>query len=332
MTRAIVARAPTRLDFGGGWTDVPPYTEREGGAVCSLAITRYATATAALDEHAARRAGAATLSDDPLTAAALRRSGIAGAVAHVAGDFPAGAGLGGSSACGVALAGALAMLRGAPLAPNELAALSRATEVEDLGVVGGFQDHYAAAHGGPLLLGFAECASVEALALPGTSARDLVRRSVLLFTGESRLSGSTVAAVRDAYLAGEPRTVAALARIKALAGEMAAALRAGDVDALGRLVGEHWVHQRALHPTITTPRIDAIAERAERAGAVGMKALGASGGGCVLAIAEDGREDELAAALAPLGQRLDFDIDWNGFQVIAVLDEHHGADARGEAR
>jgi D-glycero-alpha-D-manno-heptose-7-phosphate kinase len=323
VTRAIVARAPTRLDFGGGWTDVPPYTEREGGVVCNLAITRYATATAALDERSARRAGVEALSDDPLTAAALRRAGISGAVAHVAGDFPAGAGLGGSSACGVALAGALAMLRDAPLAPNELAALSRATEVEELGVVGGYQDHYAAAYGGALLLGFAECASVELLDLPGASADDLVRRSVLLFTGESRLSGSTVAAVRDAYVAGEPRTVAALARIKVLAGEMAAALRAGDVDSLGRLVGEHWVHQRVLHPTITTPRIDAVVERAQRAGALGLKALGASGGGCVLAIAEEGREDELAAAMAPFGERLDFEIDRDGFQVIAVLDEHH---------
>ena len=323
MTRAIVARAPTRLDFGGGWTDVPPYTEREGGAVCSLAIARYATATAASDEHVARRAGAAALADDALTAAALRRAGIPGAVAHVTADFPAGAGLGGSSACGVALAGALAMLRDVHLAPNELAALSRATEVEDLGVAGGFQDHYAAAYGGALLLGFAECASVEPLALPGTSADDLLRRSVLLYTGESRLSGSTVAAVRDAYLAGESRTVTALARIKALAGEMARALRGGDVDALGRLVGEHWVHQKALHPTITTPRIDAIVERAVRAGALGVKALGASGGGCVLAIAADGREDELARAIAPLGERLDFAIDWDGFQVVAVLDERH---------
>ena len=323
MSRAIVARAPTRLDFGGGWTDVPPYTEREGGAVCSLAISRYATATAALDEQTAHRAGAVAPVTDALTAAALRRSGIPGAVAHVIADFPAGAGLGGSSACGVALAGALAMLRGVQLPPNELAALSRATEVEDLGVVGGYQDHYAAAYGGALLLGFAECASVEALSLPGTSANDLVRRTVLLYTGESRLSGSTVAAVRGAYLAGEPRTVAALARIKALAGEMARALRAGDVDGLGRLVGEHWVHQRALHASITTPRIDQIVERATRAGALGVKALGASGGGCVIAIAEDGREDELALAIAPLGERLDFGIDWDGFQTVAVLDEHH---------
>jgi D-glycero-alpha-D-manno-heptose-7-phosphate kinase len=324
VTRAIVARAPTRLDFGGGWTDVPPYTEHEGGAVCSVAITRYAMATAALDEHAARRAGATALSDDPLTAAALRRAGISGAVAHVSSDVPAGSGLGGSSACGVALAGALAALRDAPLDPSELAALSRATEVEDLGVAGGYQDHYAAAYGGALLLRFSDCASVELLDMPAKSADDLVRRSVLLFTGESRLSSSTVAAVRDAYVEGEPRTVAALARIKVLAGEMAAALRAGDIDALGRLVGEHWIHQCALHPTITTPRIDAVAERAARAGALGMKALGASGGGCVLAIAEEGREDELAAAITPLGQRLEFGIDRDGFQVIAVLDEHHG--------
>ena len=324
VTRAIVARAPTRLDFGGGWTDVPPYTEREGGAVCCLAIARYATATAALDERVARRAGADMLSNDPLTAAALKRAEIPGAVASVSADFPAGAGLGGSSACGVALAGALAILKGASLAPDELAALSRVTEVEELGIMGGYQDHYAATYGGALLLGFAECVSVESLVLPGTSASDLVRRSVLLFTGESRLSGSTVTAVRDAYVAGEARTVAALARIKTLAGEMAAALRSGDIDALGRLVGEHWVHQRALHPTITTPRIDAIVERAERAGALGLKALGASGGGCVLAIAEDGREDELSAAIAPLGQRLEFDIDWDGFQVVAILDEHHG--------
>jgi D-glycero-alpha-D-manno-heptose-7-phosphate kinase len=324
VTRAIVARAPTRLDFGGGWTDVPPYTEREGGAVCSVAITRYATATAALDERAGRRAGVDAPSDDPLTAAALRRSGLRGAVAHVSSDVPAGSGLGGSSACGVALAGALAALRGASLAPNELAALSRATEVEELGVAGGYQDHYAAAYGGALLLGFSDCASVELLELPGTSADDLVRRSVLLFTGESRLSSRTIDSVRDAYVAGEPRTVAALARIKVLAIEMAAALRAGDVDSLGRLVGEHWVHQRALHPTITTPRIDAVLERARHAGALGLKALGASGGGCVLAIAEDGREDELAAAISPLGERLKFGIDAEGFQVIAVLDEQHG--------
>src|SRR4029453_19175651 len=39
----LVARAPTRLAFGGGGADVPPYSEEEGGFVCNIAITRYAT-------------------------------------------------------------------------------------------------------------------------------------------------------------------------------------------------------------------------------------------------------------------------------------------------
>src|SRR4249919_2639249 len=83
VTRAIVARAPTRLDLAGGWTDVPPYPEREGGAVCAVAITRYATATAALDERMAHVAGAPGRTNDELTAAALRRANITGSVASV---------------------------------------------------------------------------------------------------------------------------------------------------------------------------------------------------------------------------------------------------------
>jgi D-glycero-alpha-D-manno-heptose-7-phosphate kinase len=330
VTRAIVARAPTRLDLGGGWTDVPPYPEREGGAVCAIAIARYATATAAFGESMARAAGASAISQDALTAAALRRAAIPGSVASVVADYPAGAGLGGSSACGVALAGALAMLHGEALSQGDLATRSRATEVEELRVPGGYQDHYAAAYGGALLMRFTDCVGVEPLTLSDATVERFVRRGVLVYTGESRVSGETVAAVRDAYVAGDPRTTAALARMKMLAIEMADALRAGDLDGLGALLREHWVHQRALHPRITTPKIETIVATALRSGALGVKALGASGGGCVLAIAEEGREGELAAALAPLGERLRYDVDRDGFQIVAVLDESHGETARGE--
>ena len=59
---------------------------------------------------------------------------------------------------------------------------------------------------------------------------------------------------------------------------------------------------------------------AARSGALGCKALGASGGGCVLAFAAAGREDELARALAPLGERLAYSIDLAGFEVLAMLE------------
>ena len=320
MSRALVARAPTRLDFGGGWTDVAPYCDEQGGAVCNVAITRYATATAATTD------APPPLSDDPLVRAALRYSGISGATASVASDFPIAAGLGGSSAAGVALAGALAALRGEFLEPAALAERSRRTEVEELGVAGGFQDHYAAAFGGALLLTYEGCVGVELLAVSDATCDALVRRGVLLYTGVSRISASTIIAVAEAYRARDAGVCAALARMKALAIDMAASLRAGDLDALGAQLAEHWVHQRALHPTITTERIDAISRTSARAGALGMKALGASAGGCVFVLAREGREDELAAAIAPLGERLEFGIDRTGFQVVAEMDEHTRVD------
>ena len=322
MPRALVARAPTRLDFGGGWTDVAPYCDEQGGAVCNVAIARYAMATVATG---APVEGAA---DAPLVRAALRRAGIHGASASLTSDFPQGAGLGGSSAAGVALAGALAALRGEILEPAALAERSRRTEIEELGVAGGFQDHYAAAFGGALLLTYAGCVGVELLALTATTCESLARRAILVYTGESRISGSTITAVADAYRARDRDVCAALARMRELAPLMAASLRAGDLDALGEQLAEHWVHQRALHPSITTERIDAIEQAAARAGAIGMKALGASGGGCIVAIARDGREDELARALAPLGERLTWSVDHGGFQVIAAMDDEHLADDR----
>ena len=322
MPRALVARAPARLDFGGGWTDVAPYCDEQGGAVCNVAITRYATATVATG------APVEGASDEPLVRAALRRAGAPGASASIASDFPQGSGLGGSSAAGVALAGALAALRGEHLEPAALAERSRRTETEELGVPGGFQDHYAAAFGGALLLTYSGCVGVELLALPAATCDSLARRGVLVYTGVSRISGGTITAVADAYRSRDRRVCEALARMKELAPLMAASLRASDLDALGEQVGEHWVHQRALHPTITTARIDAIEQAAARAGALGMKALGASGGGCVLALARDGREDELARALAPLGERLTYAVDHGGFQVIASMDEHRMADDR----
>ncbi|GLC27079.1 hypothetical protein [Roseisolibacter agri] len=319
----IVARAPTRLDFGGGWTDVPPYCDEEGGQVCNVAIARHATVRLRPLGDGDEDASGGRAPDARLAAASLRRAGLHARVrAEVTSDFPVGAGLGGSSAAGVALAAAIAAWRGT-LAPgaapdhatrDALAEWSRAVEVEDAGIAGGRQDHYAAAHGGALHLTFGAAAgdrpaAAHPLALSDATVDALERRALVIYTGESRISGDTITAVLDAYRARTPRVVDALRRMGALAREMSDALASGDLDALGAQLAEHWTHQRALHPSITTPRIDAIMECAARAGALGAKALGASGGGCVVVLAADGREDELEASIEGLGIALPFSID-----------------------
>src|SRR5699024_10020480 len=137
----------------------------------------------------------------------------------------------------------------------------------------------------------------------------LERRCVLAYTGESRLSGDTITAVLDGYRAREPRVTQALARMKALAEQMVDALGHGSIDELAALVDEHWVHQRALHPSITTPTIERVMDAARAAGSLGGKALGASGGGCVVLIAPEERVSEVRAAVGASAQLLSFTID-----------------------
>lgn len=309
---ALVARAPARLDFGGGWTDVPPYSHEQGGFVCNLAVALRAT----VRMQRVSMGGEMSVSqsaDAAIAHAALRRARLGGVQVSLVSNFPMGAGLGGSSAAGVAMSGAIRAWRGLPVDRSAIAEESREVEVDDLGVAGGRQDHYAAAYGGALALEFGETTSVRPLHLAAATARALEDRCVVAYTGVSRVSASTITAVLDAYTQREGRVLDALRRMKTLAREMAAALELGDIDTLGSLVGEHWLHQRALHPTIPTSLIDEIITRADAAGALGGKALGASGGGCVLLIAREDSVAPVREAVGALARLLPITIDTNGF-------------------
>lgn len=321
--RTLVARAPARIDFGGGWTDVPPYTDEQGGIVCNAAIARFASVRlsdeyGAVVEPAGRSSEAASADAHPaLVEAALRRFDLHGIRVALSSDFPVGAGLGGSSAAGVAVAGALTRWTGRDATPSQLAEESHGIEVDDLRIAGGRQDHYAAAFGGVLLLRFEGAVTrVRRILVPADRMAALADRLVVAYTGQSRMSADTVTAVLDAYRAREPRVVAALARMKEIAREQADALGRADFDALGALVAEHWEHQRALHPAITTDRIDAAVARASAAGALGVKALGASGGGCILAVVREGMRESVRAALAGVADPLDVELAPRGFEVI----------------
>lgn len=312
----LVARAPARLDFGGGWTDVPPYSDERGGCVCNVAIELHAIATVRSRVGADASAEQNSSHENALAAAAVRRAAIADVSVDMEAEYPVGAGLGGSSAAGVAALGALAAWRGQPIDAARLAEESRRLEVEDLGIAGGRQDHYAAAMGGALGLWFGGAVTARRIPLSDELIEQLNTRCVVAYTGQSRISANTITAVMDAYRAREPRVLEALDRLRDLAGQMVVALESANVDALGHLLGEHWVHQRGLDPAIPTPLIDAILADATAAGALGGKALGASGGGCVLAMAGEGRIEEVRRAMGERARLLPVRIAPHGFQIV----------------
>jgi D-glycero-alpha-D-manno-heptose-7-phosphate kinase len=311
VSREIIARAPTRIDLGGGWTDVPPYCDREGGFVCNVAIARYAKVRLSAAKNVSRDQGTTI----PLVQAALALSGVTDAAVTLESEFPVGAGLGGSSAVSAALLAALAEWRGERWDRAAIAEQGRRIEVEHLGIAGGRQDHYAATHGGALGLTFTSSVSVRRIPLSEQTRSRLASCSILVYTGESRSSGDTITAVLGAYERGETRVVTALRRMRELAKEMASRLERGDLDDVAELINEHWEHQRALHPSIPTARIDEIVARSRAAGALGAKAMGASGGGCVLVLARAETADRVRDVVRPLGDILDFEVDEDGASV-----------------
>ena len=316
MTTPIVTRAPTRIDFGGGWTDVPPYSSEIGGFVCNVAITRYATVSISSSDN--RSPDESTSAGDrAIVTAAARRFRFQAPDVHISvtSDFPIGAGLGGSSAVGVATCAAFAAMRRQAMSPSAIAELSREIEIGDLGVPGGRQDHYAAAYGGALGLRFsAKGVDVHEITL-GTKVRaEIERRCFIVYTGQSRISGDTINAVLEAYARRESHVMTALSKMRSNAEQMADALARGHFEWLAALVDEQWSYQRSLHPAIPTPLIDEIIAKGKAAGAVGAKALGASGGGCVLVIAGEHRVDAVRQAIAPLGELLSFKIADNGVE------------------
>ena len=316
MTTPIVTRAPTRIDFGGGWTDVPPYSSEVGGFVCNVAITRYATVSIARDGDTPPDE-ATSLGDRAIVTAAARRFRVQPEDVRISvtSDFPIGAGLGGSSAVGVATCAAFAAIRRQSMSPSAIAELSREIEIADLGIPGGRQDHYAAAYGGALGLRFsAKGVDVNEIALSPKVRAEIEQRCIVVYTGQSRISGDTINAVLDAYARRESHVVTALSKMRANAEQMADALARGHFEWLAALIDEQWSYQRSLHPAIPTPLIDEIIAKARAAGAVGGKALGASGGGCVLVIAGEGRVDQVRQVVAPLGEILPFKIADNGVE------------------
>ena len=332
MTTLVRSRAPIRIDLAGGWTDVPPFSEREGGAVLNATINRYTYATLHVRDDDRIRIISADF-EQFLEVADFRRIEYDGNLdlikaavkvldvgigmdIYVRCDAPPGSGTGSSSSISVALIGLLNRVQKTKLSPHEIAKLARRLEVSELNIAGGKQDYYAAALGGVNFLEF-EDPTVSSSRLPVAPEvrRDLEKQLVLCYTGQSRLSGNIIARVMGEYERGEGRTVNALRNLKRIAHEMKDALLSGDLPAFAMLLAENWENQKALHPATTNERVDHLFGVARAAGALGGKACGAGGGGCILFFCRDNTEHLVRKALIEEGARIiDFNLEDEGVQ------------------
>lgn len=336
-----IARAPVRISFGGGGTDLPAYYSRFGGLVVSAAINRYCYAIArpalggsvqiaSADYATWQTYSAGQLPDvaEPLALpkAVLERFASAGLTQRgidlfLASEVTPGTGLGSSSAMTVALLRAVAGYLGIELSAAELGEIASEIEIERLGMPIGKQDQYASAFGGLNIIEFSDHAvDVTPLDLPDDLAAALNTSLLLFSTGRSRNSADILR--QQSADTGTNRSVtASLHRIKGLAREMIDALQGGDLNAFGGLLDVAWQEKKRLSGRISTSDIDAWYAAARAAGALGGKITGAGGGGFLLLYCPPERQPALRATLTELGLReLLFDFDWSGAELLTATE------------
>jgi D-glycero-alpha-D-manno-heptose-7-phosphate kinase len=304
--RRAHAAAPVRLDFAGAWTDVPPFSAREGGAVVSAAIDLRVHVNILpggdcveliSEDMDVRETLASGASRVPLMAHAVRRWPIGNATIVSRSDAPPGSGLGTSGAMGVAMVAALHHARAESIDAEVVAHEAWKVETGDAGIPGGRQDQWMAALGGFRYLEFHDPdIRTEPLALDSAFAAELQDAMVLCYTGMSRVSGGTIARVMTAYETGDRNVTSALRGLRELAAEMRAALREGCLEEVGRLMARNWELQQQLDPAMCTAEMAALEAAVRRRGAIGGKAAGSGAGGCMFFLAPGSKAAVEAAA------------------------------------
>jgi D-glycero-alpha-D-manno-heptose-7-phosphate kinase len=325
----IVSRAPLRFSLGGGGSDLPAYYTKFGGFVVSAAIDQYVYVAANkrfYDDIRLAYSQTEIVPDlasirHPIFREALGMLGIERGIELVSvADLPSNSGLGSSSSFTVALLNALHAYRRDFVSSRTLAEEACELEMVRLGEPVGKQDQYIAAFGNVTALEIAPdgSVSVEPVAVREEVLDDLQNNLVIFYSGSERPAKVVLGEQQQRFQSGDTGALEGMHRIKELGREVKRLLEAGDIDAYGEILHEHWKRKRWLASTMTDASIDEVYELAQKAGAVGGKLMGAGGGGFFMFYVRPQDRRRVWETLAGRGLKpLRFRFDMDGARIVS---------------
>lgn len=291
------ARAPARISFSGGGSDLTYYFIDRSGAVISTSVALYSHATLVprgkseiniYSEDLDTNEGYASLmellnneSKGLLSTVVSVIKPAYGFDLYVRSDFPVGSGLGGSSAVATAIVAAFNEMRLDRWTTYEVAELAFQAERLCFGIVGGWQDQYASAFGGFNLIEFdGKKNLVHSIRMEPSTLNELEQCLLLCDTGIHHDSSSLHVKQRESVMDFDKTDQ--LAEIVEIARQMHRYLVRGELLEFGMCLNKTWKLKRGLSSSVSDSQIDNIYDLTMDAGALGGKLLGAGGGGFFL--------------------------------------------------
>jgi len=323
------ARAPVRMSFSGGGSDLTYFFVDHPAAVlsCTLGLYSHATLIPRTDstiqifsedlgthEHydslraLAQRAGKGLLA----TIVSVLQPAY-GLDLYVRSDFPVGSGLGGSSAVATAVIAAFNELRRDRWSTYEVAELAFQAERLCFGIAGGWQDQYASAFGGFNLIEFKEGRNlVHPIRLTESIWNELEECLVLCDTRISHESGKLHEHQR-AEVVNKESKAALITESVELCRHMHHHLIRGELHDFGRCLHQGWMLKRQFSQAVSDGVLDQIYDAALAAGALGGKLLGAGGGGFFLFFVQPQHRRAVTDKVRAMNCRItDFRFESNG--------------------
>jgi D-glycero-alpha-D-manno-heptose-7-phosphate kinase len=314
------SRAPVRVSFGGGGSDLTYFFVDHPGAVLSTTISLFCHVTLI-----PRTDGELHLHSEDLNVyqryeslgdlqAQLKRNSLLAATVSVLrptsgfdlfvrSDFPVGSGLGGSSAVTTAIVAAFNELRLDRWTTYELAEVCFQAERLCFGVAGGWQDQYASAFGGFNLIEFDGSRNlVHPIRLEPSVVNELEECLILCDTQIPHESGAIHKEQRRDFDAGQKANE--LKEGVNLCRKMHRHLIRAELVEFGRTLHAAWQLKRGFTASVSNTRVDEIYGSALKAGALGGKLLGAGGGGFFLFFVQPHFRKAVTEALKSAGCRI----------------------------
>lgn len=343
----IRGKAPLRVSFSGGGSDVSPYCDEYGGCVLSTTIGMYAAGALSVrddmqvnifsvdyDELIRYDLGAELNEGDKLSflRAVIRRlNPPRGINLYIHSDAPPGTGLGSSGSISSLIVGLVNHAFNFMLPRYEMARIAYEVEHDDLGRAVGRQDHYAAVFGGMNFMEFQRDGTVVyPLRVEPWILEELGYHLQMFYTRKKRDSSDIVASQIEFYREKRIDTLAALAEMKDITRDMQRCLVQGKLKRFGDLLHDAWLNKQRMNPKTVTPYLAEIYDVARAHGARGGKILGAGGGGFFLLYTPFTKKAKVTEALAKLGaQPVPLVFDYHGMQTWQVAEQDLSEEAEG---
>ena len=322
----IISRAPFRVSFCGGGSDIPSFYEKYGGCVLSTTIRRYVYLTinrAFNRDTITLKYSQTEVVTDPkdiqhrIFSQVLRDFGTKGIEITSMADIPAGTGLGSSSTFTVALIKALYAYNSQYVSTYKIAKEACEVEINQLGNPIGKQDQFAAAFGGLRYYEFCPdgFVKIEPIIMRRSSYRHLESSIMMFYTGALH-DANKILSEQSKNLATANEKIEATKRLCEMTRELKREFEANNVDALGETLRVSWEIKKGLASGISSPLIDDAYSRGIKAGALGGKLLGAGGGGFLLFyVPDDEKKKAVREALSDL-MELPVELDNSGATIV----------------